>query len=50
MQYHGPVNWYKQVADAGSGIEHLPISEPTSMSSDYTAKVMGRDERGEERE
>lgn len=34
VQYHGSGNWYKQVADAGPGIEHLPISEPTSMSGD----------------
>lgn len=46
MQYHGPVNWYKQVADVGSEIEHLPFSEPSSMSSDYTAELMERDQRG----
>lgn len=46
MQYHGPVNWYKQVADVGSEIEHLPFSEPSSMSSDYIAELMERDQRG----
>lgn len=46
MQYHGSVNWYKQVADVGSEIEHLPFSEPSSMSSDYTPELMERDQRG----
>lgn len=46
MQYHGSVNWYKQVADVGSEIEHLPFSEPSSISSDYTAELMERDQRG----